>query len=239
MPRLGCVTASAASPRWGRHSCLPVTIIALVLLTAASVAPAQTTRPVVDDPYQNMPLPPRREATTQAAAPGAVSKSGDIFDTRRLVLALAIVLGAIFVSHQVWKRMGMPGVAGRVSGALQVVSRLTIAPKQQVLLLRVGRRLVLVGNSGTQMNSLCEIADPEEAALILGQTAAEREGSLSTSFNTLLGGEEKRFEEHLHSDTTAAPAEPEPDDPSIASTREEISGLLDKVRGLSKQFGKA
>jgi hypothetical protein len=80
------------------------------------------------------------------------------------------------------------------------------------------------------MNSLCEIGDPEEAAALLGQTAIEREGSVSTSFKAVLGGEEKHFED------PAETVEQEEEDPAVATTREEIHGLMEKVRGMSKQF---
>ena len=228
---------------------LALVMILLVLSGFASAAPApvQTTQPTApkasatpaapaEDPYKDIILPPRHGATTQASSGSATAHHPtDVFDTRRLLLALGIVLGAIFVSHQVWKRVGMPGAPGRGSGALQVVSRLNIAPKQQILLLRVGRRLVLIGNSGTQMNPLCEIGDAEEAALLLGQTAVEREGSLSSSFSAVLGGEEKQFDEQLQ--PQAAPSEAD-EDSAMATTREEITGLMEKVRGLSKQFGR-
>ena len=229
-------------------------LLVLLLSGVASAAPVQTTQPTTPaaaapaaatpavsaptDPYENIQLPPRHSATTQSTGTAAAPHtSTDVFDTRRLVLALAVVLAAIFVSHQVWKRAGMPGAPGRGSGALQVVSRLNVAPRQQVLLIRVGRRLVLVGNSGTQMNPLCEIDDAEEAALLLGQTAVEREGSVSSSFNAVLGGEEKEFDEQLRPEQSAAQVDPE-EEAALATTREEISGLMDKVRGLSKQFGR-
>lgn len=217
-------------------------ILILTLIAAAPQALAQATRPALgQDLYENTSLPDRRGATTQATST-AVSPgtSADIFDTKRMVLALAIVLLAIFVSHRVWKKLGLPGGNGKLSGVLQVVSRLSVSPKQQILLVRVGKRLVLVGNSGTQMNPLCEIGDPEEAALLLGEVATQREESSSATFNAVLGGEEKRFEEEAMG--TAAHGEdeiPSDDDAAIASTRAELSGLAEKVRNLSSQFRRA
>jgi flagellar biogenesis protein FliO len=218
-------------------------ILGVVLTCAAPMAlgEAATTRPA-ENPYENMPMPVRKGATTQAA--GMNSPAGgasDIFDIKRMGLALVIVLVAIFVSHKVWKKLGMPGASGR-SGVLQVVSRLSVSPKQQIMLVRVGRRLVLVGNSGGQMNSLCEIGDPEEAAALLGEVATQREESATTSFNAVLGGEEKRFEEETIAAAAASdetPVEEEDDDSAIATTRAELSGLAEKVRNLSNQFRRA
>src|SRR5689334_2104513 len=103
-------------------------LIAGVLLACALPALAQaTTRPappMTPDEYANVPLPPRRgmaAATTQSATGVGLAQRGspDIVDTRRLAIAMAVVLGAIFISQKVWRRMGMPGVAGRGAGAMQ------------------------------------------------------------------------------------------------------------------------
>jgi len=229
-------------------------LIAGVLLACALPALAQATTkpapPMTPDEYANVPLPPRRgmAATTQSATGVGLAQRGtpDIVDIRRLAIAMAVVLGAIFISQKVWRRMGMPGVAGRAAGAMQVVSRLSISPKQQLLLVRVGKRVVLVGNSGTQMNTLCEIADPEEAAGLLGQhavaAATERDelaaATSASSFNAVLGGEERRFEEDSKPRAQSEEAAIDEESAALASTREELNGLMEKVRGMSKQFGR-
>jgi flagellar biogenesis protein FliO len=208
---------------------------------AADVVHLPTTAPAaVEDLSRNVPLPSRRNApATQAALAGATAGgTGDPLDMRRLGVALAIVLGAMYLTHQVWKRLGMPGSANRNAGSLQVISRLNLAPKQQLVLLRVGRRVVLIGNCGTQMNALCEITDPDEAAGLLGQAATERDESLTAaSFNAVLGGEEKRFEEEANADLPArANGDALADEQALASTRDELGDMMEKVRSLSRQF---
>jgi flagellar biogenesis protein FliO len=132
----------------------------------------------------------------------------------------------------------MPGSANRNAGALQVISRLNLSPKQQVVLLRVGRRVVLIGNSGGQMNSLCEIGDAEEVAGLLGQAATERTDSISgESFNAVLGGEEKRFEDEQNADVPAHGGDAGAEEhQALSNTRDELSDMMDKVRNLSRQF---
>jgi flagellar biogenesis protein FliO len=219
-----------------------IILVALVLSCAApSAVLAQATQPAVraaapalDDPYKDKLLAAResRAATTQATARTAAgADNSDPYDLKRLGIALAVVVGAIFLTQKVWKRMGLPGAGGRASGALQVVSRLSVSPKQQVMLLRVGRRLVLVANNGAQMSPLCQIDDPEEAAAILGATATEQPTSASASFSAVLGGEEKDFEDRASAEAEAAREEAE-----IATTRDELNGLMDRVRTMSRQF---
>src|SRR4051794_22428658 len=115
-------------------------IFGVVLACAAPMAlgEAAATRPA-ENAYENMEIPVRKGATTQAVGmKGTTGSSGDIFETRRMGIALVIVMVAIFVSHRVWKRLGMPGASNR-GGVLQVVSRLTVSPKQHIMLVRVGR----------------------------------------------------------------------------------------------------
>lgn len=216
-----------------------IAIILLALICASPVALAQATRPVIEESeFGNAPLPVRHGATTQAASTSTIAGgSGNVFDTTRIGFALLIVLVAIYVSHRVWKKLGMPGGAARGAGVLQVVSRLSVSPKQQILLVRVGKRLVLIGNSTTQMNPLCEITDPDEAALLLGEVA-QREESSSVTFNSVLGSEEKRFDEEA--ETASAEEENEAEEnEAMATTRAELSGLAEKVRNLSNQFRRA
>jgi flagellar biogenesis protein FliO len=216
---------------------------AVALAAGANVALSQATKPATPaappaavDAYQNVPLPtPRGGATTQTTVGGAKTTStSDPLDTRRVAFALGIVLVAIYAGHRVWRRLGMPGSTNKAGQTLQVVSRLAVSPKQQVLLIRVGRRFVLVGNSGTQMNPLCEITDPDEAAALLGQTVTESRESSTATFHDVLDGAQGRFDAEIKS----AQKSPE-DDPEISalnSARDELNSMVDKVRSLSKQF---
>jgi hypothetical protein len=102
------------------------------------------------------------------------------------------------------------------------------------MLVQVGRRLVLVGSGGAEMNPLCQIEDPDEVAELLGQIQGEKRAGLK-NFGAIFGGAEKAYEE----------PEPEPSSPSIEpgepppspqETREELSGLMERVRRIANQF---
>jgi flagellar biogenesis protein FliO len=231
------------------HARLAILAVGFLLAVGASAAEpvhlvtTPTTAPtaaVIEDASRNLPLPARSSVpTTQSATAGRAASAGsDPLDVKRMAVALAIVLGAMYVTHLVWKRLGMPGSANRNAGALQVISRLNLSPKQQVVLLRVGRRVVLIGNSGGQMNSLCEIGDAEEVAGLLGQAATERTDSISAeSFNSVLGTEEKRFEDEQNADVPAHGGDAGAEEhQALSNTRDELSDMMDKVRNLSRQF---
>ena len=212
--------------------------LCVALAACANVALSQATRPAAAAPpaavdaYKNVPLPSARGgATTQATATGAKTAQSDPLDTKRVAFALGVVLVSIYVGHRVWRRLGMPGSGSKSGQSLQVVSRLAVSPKQQVLLIRVGRRFVLVGNSGTQMNPLCEISDPDEAAALLGQTVSESRESSSATFHDVLDGAQGRFDEEIK-----AKKDEDDQESALAATRDELNSMMDKVRSLSKQF---
>jgi flagellar biogenesis protein FliO len=140
-------------------------------------------------------------------------------------------------------RRFMPGgVASGHSRAIQVISRTVVSPKQQLMLVKVGRRLVLVANTGAGMNSICEIRDEQEVAELLGQVSAEQGDSVSKAFGSLFRREEEKFSPEDGGEPLGERNRPE-DRPesqeavaAVGGTRDELAGLMEKVRLVSKQF---
>jgi flagellar protein FliO/FliZ len=81
----------------------------------------------------------------------------------QMVLALAIVIGVLLVVAFALKRLGGRAAAAR-GGPVEVLARSTVGPKQQLLLVRLGAKLVLVGSSPAGLNTLHVVADAEEVA---------------------------------------------------------------------------
>ena len=160
--------------------------------------------------------------------------------------ALAIVLALIFALRSVLKRAFVAGGGAGPSQAVQLLSRTVLAPKQHLLLLRVGKRLIVVADSGGQMSPLSEITDPDEVAALVGQVRDEKLSAAGPTFGGLLG--------RIRNGMEAGGASPDADQPhpaaaldrfnepgdgedaETAATRQEITGLLAKVRLLSHQF---
>ena len=112
------------------------------------------------------------------------------------------------------------------------------------MLVHVGRRLVLVANAGGAMNTLCEIKDPEEVTELIGRVAADKSGSIARTFGTLFRKEEEKFEPPAEASTAglsiaeSSVAQPDAaeDEQDVGLAREEIRGLMEKVRGMSQRF---
>lgn len=178
-------------------------------------------------------------ASTQksAAREQAVPPKLDSAHLTRVAIALAAVLGLILLLRFVARRfLGAAGTA-RSTRAVQVLSRSPVSPRQQLVLLRVGRRLLVVADGAGQMTTLSEISDPDEVAALIGQLQDDHADRAGRSFGNLFGKMRGTYEQEAE-----RPAEPErqleslEDDAAVASTRQELSGLMDKVRLLSRQF---
>jgi len=169
-------------------------------------------------------------------------------ETTRVVGALAVVIGLIFLLRWGGKKLFQsPGNMGSTR-AVQVLARSPLSPRQQILLLRIGRRVIVVGDSGSQMNPLSEISDPDEVASLIGQLRDEKTESASRAFGNLfhraastMRGEAEADDvgpgaDRDTEDSPDAEAAEAPVDPMIADTHDEITGLAAKIRGLAQQF---
>ncbi len=84
----------------------------------------------------------------------------------RTLVALAVVVVLIFVARIMLKRFG-PVSGPRKREMLDVLARATVSPRHQLLLVRVGRRVVLVGQGPSSLATLSEVTDADEVAALI------------------------------------------------------------------------
>jgi flagellar biogenesis protein FliO len=201
----------------------------LMLATSASADAPLPHTPLGDEPIRSTTPPP---STSGAAVNVPVAPS---MDYGRVLGALGVVIALIFLLRWAAKFF-FPSVAGRSpSHIVEVLARSMLTPKQHVVLIRVGRRLIVVGDSGAQMNTLCEIADPDEVASLVGQLRDEKI-SAASGFGSLFGRFSRRFDASEEPDTPPLRDAEDPPADSEASARSELDGLRDRVRLLAEQF---
>ncbi|MCH7704816.1 MAG: flagellar biosynthetic protein FliO [Planctomycetes bacterium] len=144
---------------------------------------------------------------------------------RSSIVSLAIVL--IVIGGVYWLlRRWVPSIRASESGALRIVARTSVTPKQTVLLLQVGRRFVLAGASADRFDLLSEIRDPEEVAELLVRTHAGGQhaaGVFDKQLNKELGAYEVSLEDVPDKET-------EPTRTRSGSLQ--LAGLLDRLRSL-------
>lgn len=109
--------------------------------------------------------------------------------------ALLLVIGLIFAlkwgAQRMARRAGgiawQMGPAGRApSGVLEVLGRYPVARGQSLVLLKMDRRILLLGQTSAGFSTLSEINDPEEVASLLIKTRDDEGATMAARFNELL-----------------------------------------------------
>lgn len=169
----------------------------------------------------------RRAATPEATGTGQTASSGALIEAGRVVGALALVLVLIVVLRYVATHvLGMKATGPGSNRGVRVISRTVMGPKQQLVLLQVGRKLVLVGESAGQLTTLTEIVDPDEVA----ELAAQASGAdvRVEKFTSALNRRASEFDEFVEEEA-ASEAEAEAREPSL-------SDISARVRDISRRF---
>jgi flagellar biogenesis protein FliO len=174
-------------------------------------------------------------ATKGAASPDSQLNS---LNPTRVLVALGAVILLILILRWCVKKLIPGAVVHRSTSAMKVLSRCAISPKQRLLLVQIGKRLVVVGDAGAQLNPLCQITDSEEVSALLAQVR-EESSSIASRFDSIFGRAKKGFEGEDEEAKEQASGEEEVEHSEISATRDELAGLSDKVRGLAKQLGRA
>jgi flagellar biogenesis protein FliO len=193
-----------------------------------------TTKPA----YESIQLGQRAQQQRANPTP-LISNDSNVL---RVVGALGVVLGCIFIVRWAGKKFLGLQATGAAGGPVQVLSRTTVSPRQQLMLIQVGRRIVLVANCGVQMNALCEISDAEEVAALAGELQQRRRTSATSAFLSIFGKAGAKFEAEQQQAIAAPELETEEEPsreplvPELATTRQEMRGLLDRVHKLSQHY---
>jgi flagellar protein FliO/FliZ len=106
--------------------------------------------------------------------------------------ALAVVVGLILVLARLFRRHAPNFSQSLPQEALEILGRRHVDPRQTILLVRIGARILVVGSSASGLNPLGQIDDPVEVDLLAGLCRrGSQAGVWSTSFFRLLKGETK------------------------------------------------
>ena len=156
-----------ANLRWQR-------IVALgLLLTVCASAQSQTTRP--SDPAT------QEVGSRDGAEDRLVKREGgsDIWPWVQTLLALALVVALIFGVRFVLKRFSALGGPVGSSGAVEVLARSALSPKERLFVVRFGRRVLLLGSAPGGLTTLSEITDAEEISNLLAAVKSSKGGALA------------------------------------------------------------
>lgn len=108
----------------------------------------------------------------------------------RTLGGLAVVLGLLFGMFLLVRRFGGPMAgAKRPSGVLEIMARYPLGRRQHLVILKMGRRVLLLHQTGSEMRTLSDVHDPNEVADLLSRIEA--------------GSRDSRFSDALERESTA------------------------------------
>jgi flagellar biogenesis protein FliO len=146
--------------------------------------------PVVAAESDNLPITPAGEKAGSGSGGAGVDKMPWLDGWPRVGLALAAVVVMIFAAGYLLKRGSRGGQFSRGKGVFEVIGRGQVSMKHQVYLVRLGRRLLVLGSGGTGLSALAEITDPQEVLELIELA----QGAGSQSFRNLLERKAQAFQ---------------------------------------------
>lgn len=188
--------SGSSSPRFpaGTHleashshvSNVPLTVSSaggLAVEAPGAAAPA----PVANEPAARdapLPLPPRSSRQSrQARAPNG-SSTGRAMLT--VISSLAIVLAVFFAFVWLSRSAAPKGMAPLSKEVVESLGRAPLLGRQQMQLIRIGNKLILLSVTATGADTLTEITDPVEVDRLAGLCRQSQAGSISDTFRHVL-----------------------------------------------------
>ena len=166
-------------------------------------------------------------AESKSAPSGSVTSPGFLSVLWPLLIVLILITGtAVVIRRWLWR-------ANRVSagGALDILARHYLSPKQSLCLLRLGRRVLLVGVTPERISTVADFNDPDEVAAIVAGVERGKPKSFTAMF--------ARLAEREWGKGSSRPAETEKPAAAgqLAAAGANVRDLLGRVRGLSASAG--
>lgn len=136
----------------------------------------------------------------------------------KMLWPLAAVLGTIGLTA--WLLRKWAGGSGRLgsSGAITVLSRHYLSSKQSLCLVRLGRRIVLLGVTPEHITAVADLGKSDEAAAIMAGLERSRSGSFT---NALAGFSRSHFSDFKSDDANEA---------ALGETSGRVQSLVDRLK---------
>jgi flagellar biogenesis protein FliO len=182
---MAILIAPAAAARPGA---VPVALPIEVTVAAPEIERAESAPAVVVSPPQEGLALGRPEDAGASAGPPKRTRSFDprVGEIARVAGALGAVLALLLLTRFMLRRMAGPLAGGRrPSGVLEVLARYPVARAQQLVLLKMSGRIVLLHQSKAGMTALSEVTDPDEVAQLLARVESGN-GAGGPGFSPLL-----------------------------------------------------
>lgn len=139
------------------------------------------------------------DAGTHEGEAGVAKQGASLLDPRGSDLmqvfgALAVVLSLLFATRSILRRISGAAGGARPSGVVEILARYPVARGQQLILLKLARRILLVHQNGSAMTTLSEIVDENEVASLLARVEAGTAKKDAGTFKTIFSKFSREFD---------------------------------------------
>ena len=181
-------------------------------------------------PTERIPLGTPKTTNDRQRVPNApeTHTSNWILNT---ATALGVVLGVIYLIRTVVVRFGTHAPAVTNASVLEVLTRINVAPRNHILLIRMGRRILAVGDSAAGLRTLANVDDPEEVADLIALAVANKPNSITRGFNQLLN----RFNSDYTNQIKRVEEGNDTAESRVDRARDQVSNLMTRVRAMAQR----
>ncbi len=148
-----------------------------------------------------------------------------------LALVLLIIGGLTLVARRFVPREWRIRAGNR--GVIEVLARQQISPKQSIILVKVGRRAVLVGSAPDRLTCLDTITDADEVALLVGRSGSAGARSLTGAFEREILREVASYDPQRQTEDGEGKSATVGRAADWAAAREQVRSLLSRVRSFA------
>ena len=182
--------------------------IILALVTACCLTGvAHGDRPLASDRPLVRPAPAAGADRADERSLAAGASRGFMEELVPTGLALGATLLTIVLARSAVRRFGVRVAGGRrPQGVVEVLARYPVARGQQVVLLKVGRRVIVAHQGAQGMQALSEFAGEDEVADLVARCEAGARAASPFSFDALLRQSGRSFDGQRESPATSAPS---------------------------------
>jgi len=197
--------------RSSRHIFLALIVALGVTGTAGADQAGRPDRPLVRPSIVTV-APSGDSVGADAGSPGerslaAGASRGFMDELLPTGVALGATLLAIVLARSAARRFGTRLTGGkRPQGVVEVLARYPVARGQQVVLLKVGRRVIVAHQGAQGMQTLSEFAGEAEVADLLARCEEGARAASPFSFDALLRKSDRAFDDRDAAGATSAPA---------------------------------
>jgi flagellar biogenesis protein FliO len=120
---------------------------------------------------------------------GSTGSWGQLSEIGKVGGALALVIALIFLTKKaVGGKLLLGGAGARPSGVLEILARFPLGKGQQLIVLKIARRVLLVSQGPQGSSTLAEFTDRDEVANLLSRMEAGATGNSIKRFRNVLQG---------------------------------------------------